>query len=214
MACGSVIGLERSRRLKGAGIRTHSVVAAASCLLMIISKYGFTDLVVSGMEFAGTKGADPSRIAAQIVSGVSFLGVGIIYRDVRYATKGLTTAAGIWAVAAIGMSPLQGDMNALIATCSEYTYLTSGKRVDGTMYSCTSLGTKLGGGIGTALAGWLLAFSGYVGKAAEQSASTLNMLHIMYLWMPMIFNLLITLILTRLNVEQANEELRAEKAGM
>ena len=118
------------------------------------------------------------------------------------------------AIAAIGMSSLQGDMNALIATCSEYTYLTSGKRVDGTMYSCTSLGTKLGGGIGTALAGWLLAFSGYVGKAAEQSASTLNMLHIMYLWMPMIFNLLITLILTRLNVEQANEELRAEKAGV
>ena len=118
------------------------------------------------------------------------------------------------AIAAIGMSPLQGDMNALIATCSEYTFLTSGKRVDGTMYSCTSLGTKLGGGIGTALAGWLLAFSGYVGKAAEQSASTLNMLHIMYLWMPMIFNLLITLILTRLNVEQANEKLRAEKAGV
>ena len=118
------------------------------------------------------------------------------------------------AVAAIGMSPLQGDMNALIATCSEYTYLTSGKRVDGTMYSCTSLGTKLGGGIGTALAGWLLAFSGYVGKAAEQSASTLNMLHSMYLWMPMIVNLLITLILTRLNVEQATEELRAGKAGV
>ena len=60
------------------------------------------------------------------------------------------------AIAAFGMSPLQGDMNALIATCSEYTYLTHGKRVDGTMYSCTSLGTKLGGGIGTALAGWLL----------------------------------------------------------
>ena len=73
-------------------------------VLYIISKYGFTDLVVNGMEFAGTKGADPSRIASQIVSGVSFLGVGIIYRDVRYATKGLTTAAGIWAVAAIGMA--------------------------------------------------------------------------------------------------------------
>ena len=115
------------------------------------------------------------------------------------------------AVAAIGMSPLQGDMNALIATCSEYTFLTHGKRVDGTMYSCTSLGTKLGGGIGTALAGWLLAFSGYVGGAAQQSASTMNMLHIMYLWMPMIFNLLITLILTRLNVEKANEELRKHK---
>ena len=115
------------------------------------------------------------------------------------------------ALAAIGMSPLQGDMNALIATCSEYTFLTHGKRVDGTMYSCTSLGTKLGGGIGTALAGWLLAFSGYVGGAAEQTASTMNMLHIMYLWMPMIFNLLITLILTRLNVEKANEELRKHR---
>ena len=112
------------------------------------------------------------------------------------------------AIAAIGMSPLQGDMNALIATCSEYTYLTTGKRVDGTMYSCTSLGTKIGGGIGTALAGWLLAISGYVGGAAEQSAYCMNMLHIMYLWIPMIINLLITLILTRLNVEKANEELR------
>lgn len=112
------------------------------------------------------------------------------------------------AVAAVGMSPLQGDMNALIATCSEYTYLTTGRRVDGTMYSCTSLGTKLGGGIGTAVAGWLLAYSGYVGGAPQQSASCINMLHIMYLWLPMIFNLLITLILTRLNVEKANEELR------
>ena len=91
------------------------------------------------------------------------------------------------AVAAMGMSPLQG-----------------------TMYSCTSLGTKLGGGIGTAVAGWLLAYSGYVGGAPEQSASCINMLHIMYLWLPMIFNLLITLILTRLNVEKANEELRAK----
>lgn len=114
------------------------------------------------------------------------------------------------AIAAVGMSPLQGDMNALIATCSEYTYLKTGKRVDGTMYSCTSLGTKLGGGIGTAVAGWLLAFSGYVGGAAEQTASCINMLHIMYLWLPMIFNLLITLILSRLNVEKANEELRLQ----
>lgn len=114
------------------------------------------------------------------------------------------------AIAAVGMSPLQGDMNALIATCSEYTYLTTGKRVDGTMYSCTSLGTKLGGGIGTALAGWLLEVSGYVGGAAIQSASCINMLHVMYLWLPMIFNLVITVILTRLNVEKANEELRLQ----
>ncbi len=116
------------------------------------------------------------------------------------------------AIAAVGMSPLQGDMNALIATCSEYTFLRTGNRVDGTMYSCTSFGTKVGGGIGTALAGWLLAFSGYVGGAAEQSASCMNMLHIMYLWMPMIFNLLITIILTQLNVEKAVQDLK-EEAG-
>ena len=115
------------------------------------------------------------------------------------------------AIAALGMSPLQGDMNALIATTSEYTYLTTGKRVDGTMYSCTSFGTKVGGGIGTAVAGWLLAASGYVANAASQSASCMNMLHIMYLWLPMLFNLFITLILTRLNVEKANEELKKEK---
>lgn len=112
------------------------------------------------------------------------------------------------AIASLGMSPLQGDMNALIATCSEYTYLRTGRHVDGTMYSCTSLGTKLGGGIGTALAGWLLELSGYVGGAAVQAASTINMLHIMYLWMPMIFNLIITLVLTRLNVEKAVRELK------
>lgn len=114
------------------------------------------------------------------------------------------------AIAAIGMSPLQGDMNALIANCSEYTYLKTGKRVDGTMYSCTSLGTKLGGGIGTALAGWLLELSGYVGGAAVQSESCINMLHVMYLWIPMIINLIITIILTRLNVEKANEKLKAK----
>ena len=111
------------------------------------------------------------------------------------------------AVAAFGMSPLQGDMNALIATCSEYTYRKTGKRVDGTMYSCTSLGTKLGGGIGTALAGWLLAFSGYVSGASVQSASTMTMLNIMYLWIPFGINLVIALILSQLKVEQAVEQL-------
>ena len=107
------------------------------------------------------------------------------------------------AIAALGMSPLQGNMNALIATCSEYTYLTTGKRVDGTMYSCTSFGTKVGGGIGTAVAGWLLALSGYVGVAEVQSAACMNMLHILYLWMPMVLTILITLILRGLNVEKA-----------
>ena len=114
------------------------------------------------------------------------------------------------AVAALGMSPLQGDMNALIATTSEYTRLTTGKKVDGTMYSCTSFGTKVGGGLGTAIAGWMLAASGYVQNAVTQSQSCVNMLYVMYLWLPMIFNLIITFILIRLNVEKANEELQKQ----
>ena len=114
------------------------------------------------------------------------------------------------AVAALGMSPLQGDMNALIATTSEYTRLTTGKKVDGTMYSCTSFGTKVGGGLGTAIAGWMLAASGYVQNAVTQSQPCVNMLYVMYLWLPMIFNLIITFILIRLNVEKANEELQKQ----
>lgn len=112
-------------------------------------------------------------------------------------------------VAAFGMSPLQGDLNALIASCSEYTFLTKGKRVDGTMYSCTSLGVKIGGGLGTAICGWLLEWSGYERLSAVQPESCLRMLNIMYLWIPMVINLVITLLLTRLNVEDANRRLKA-----
>ncbi len=108
-------------------------------------------------------------------------------------------------VAAIAMSPMQGDLNALIAACSDYTYRTTGKRIDGTMYSCSSLGVKIGGGIGTALTGWLLAAGGYVANAAVQPESCINMLHFMYLWLPMLLNLLITILLSRLTVEKANE---------
>lgn len=115
------------------------------------------------------------------------------------------------AIAAFGMGPWQGDMNAVIASCSEYTYLTKGKRVDGTMYSCTSLGVKLGGGIGTAITGWLLAFSGFNEKLAVQPDSCLNMLNIMYLWLPVVITLLITFIMSKMNVEKANAKLRAER---
>ena len=116
-------------------------------------------------------------------------------------------------VAAFGMSPLQGDLNALIASCSEYTFLTKGKRVDGTMYSCTSLGVKIGGGLGTAICGWLLEWSGYERLSAIQPESCLNMLHIMYLWIPMAINLVITLLLTQLNVEGENRRLKTGDAA-
>lgn len=99
LVCGVVIGYERKNRGKGAGIRTHAIVALASALMMIVSKYGFSDLT----DYAGARGADPARIAAQVVSGVGFLGAGMIYFN-RHLVKGLTTAAGIWATAGVGLA--------------------------------------------------------------------------------------------------------------
>ncbi len=113
------------------------------------------------------------------------------------------------AVAALGQGPWQGDMNAVIASCSEYTYLKTGKRIDGTMYSCTSLGVKIGGGLGTAIAGWMLDLSGFVnGDMAVQPDSCINMMYFMYLWLPFILDLLITVILSFMNVEDANSRLQ------
>ena len=99
--CGFVIGLERKSRSKEAGIRTHAIVCLAACLFMILSKYLAEPLFsdISGSKFTG----DATRIASQVVTGIGFLGAGIIMyrRDVMH---GLTTAAGIWATAAIGMA--------------------------------------------------------------------------------------------------------------
>ena len=113
------------------------------------------------------------------------------------------------AIAALGQGPWQGDMNAAIAACSEYTWLTKHKRVDGTMYSCTSLGVKLGGGLGTAITGWLLAASHFDRALAVQPESCISMLKIMYLVIPFALDAIITFILSRLKVEEANEKLRA-----
>ncbi len=118
------------------------------------------------------------------------------------------------AVAAFGQGPWQGDMNAVIASCSEYTFLTKGKRVDGTMYSCTSLGTKLGGGLGTAISGWLLEISGFSGTLEVQPVSCINMLHFMYLWLPLILNLLILFLLSKMNVEETNAEIKRGRQNL
>lgn len=107
-------------------------------------------------------------------------------------------------VTAFGTSPLQGDMNALIASCSEYTFLTQGKRIDGSMYSCSSFGIKVGASIGTAISGWLLACAGYIENAASQTAGTIQMLYILYLWVPILLSICVTVLLTYLHVEKAN----------
>ena len=98
--CGIFIGLERKNRSKEAGVRTHFVVACASALMMVISKYGFGDIV---SETVGGRGADGARLAAQVVSGIGFLGAGMIFVHKNTVT-GLTTAAGIWATSGVGLA--------------------------------------------------------------------------------------------------------------
>lgn len=98
-ALGALVGLERSKRQKEAGVRTHCIIACTSALFMILSKYAFMDLV----DISGIRGADPARIAAQVVSGISFLGAGVIFKNGN-SIRGLTTAAGMWGTAAVGMA--------------------------------------------------------------------------------------------------------------
>ena len=117
------------------------------------------------------------------------------------------------AVSTIGIAPLQGDLNALIASCSEHTTLKTGYRLEGMMYSCSSLGLKIGGALGTAICGWLLDAAGYVENAAVQSAATVNMLNFLYLWMPVILCTAVGFLLVFLRVEKANEDLLAAKKG-
>ena len=99
-ALGALVGLERSKRQKEAGVRTHCIIACTSALFMILSKYAFVDTAIGA---DGLRGADPARIAAQVVSGISFLGAGVIFKNGN-SIRGLTTAAGMWGTAAVGMA--------------------------------------------------------------------------------------------------------------
>ncbi len=96
--CGYAIGYERNSRSKNAGIRTHLIVSLSAALMIIVSKYGFMDII----NLQGV-GLDPSRVAAQVVSGIGFLGAGMIFVH-NQSVNGLTTAAGIWATSGIGMA--------------------------------------------------------------------------------------------------------------
>ncbi len=95
--CGGMIGYERKNRHKEAGVRTHLMVALASALMMVISKYGFNDIISDTIKL------DPSRVAAGIVTGVGFLGTGMIFMR-KHTINGLTTSAGIWATVGVGMA--------------------------------------------------------------------------------------------------------------
>ena len=109
---GAAIGLEREIRERGAGLRTHLLVSLGSALFTIVSAYGFHSFLASG---ASVVRADPTRIAAQIVTGIGFLGAGAIIRQ-GLSVRGLTTAATLWVVAAIGLAAGAGYYSAAVVT--------------------------------------------------------------------------------------------------
>jgi putative Mg2+ transporter-C (MgtC) family protein len=108
-ALSALIGLEREIQGKSAGLRTQSIVGTSAALILIISKYGFFDVLTPGLVIV-----DPSRVAAQIVSGIGFLGAGLIITR-RGAVHGLTTAAAVWETAAIGMAAGAGLLKLAVA---------------------------------------------------------------------------------------------------
>ena len=110
----------------------------------------------------------------------------------------------------IGNAPMMGTVNALIAEVSTQIYHYEGEHLEGTMYSCSSIGNKVGTGIGGAIAGWILAFSGFDGMAAVQTASAVNVMFGMYVFTPVITGALIVLVIYLLKVEDENKKWEAE----
>ena len=110
--CGGLIGFERTMRAKDAGIRTYTIIAAASALLMFISKYGFCDLNVP-LEVGG---ADNGMVAHQMVNGIGFLCAGVIVKSGGDGQRGLTSACYIWCVCAIGMACGSGMVGEAVFT--------------------------------------------------------------------------------------------------
>jgi putative Mg2+ transporter-C (MgtC) family protein len=133
----SGIGLERELRQKSAGLRTHTLVGLGAALVMLVSKYGFTDVLGSHVDL------DPSRVAAQIVSGIGFIGGGLIFVH-RGAVSGLTTAAGVWLTAGVGMAAGAGLPILAVLTTAAYFLVVYGytpvvRRLPGSSYAPSSL---------------------------------------------------------------------------
>jgi putative Mg2+ transporter-C (MgtC) family protein len=120
LALSAIVGVEREIRQKSAGLRTHTLVGVGAALFVLISKYGFSDVLLPGQVIL-----DPSRVAAQIVSGIGFLGAGLIFVR-RDAVRGLTTAASIWVTAAIGSACGAGLPLLAVATTVAYLIIALG----------------------------------------------------------------------------------------
>lgn len=136
------------------------------------------------------------------------LGIFLIYFSVQ---KNLPMMMLFMFLKGVFAGTLTGTLNALIAEISGYTYRTRGVRIDGMMFSCSSLGVKVGGGLGTAAVGWLLELGGYVGTAAVQTENANNMIFNLYITFPVILGVVITVLLAFMTVEKANQKIDEER---
>ena len=137
----------------------------------------------------------------------SVLGIPMIYFAMQ---KNISMFLLFMFIKGIFAGTLSGSLNALIAEASGYTTRTTGVHMDGMMYSCSSLGVKVGGGIGTAAVGWLLKLGGFVGTATVQSESAIRMIFNLYITFPFVIGIIITVLLAFLDVEKANKKWDAE----
>lgn len=112
----------------------------------------------------------------------------------------------------LGAGPLTGNGNALTSIIADYTYKTTGKKIEGSIFSCASIGIKVGSGLGSVICGWLLGIGGYVPNAAQQPQGAINAINFMYLWIPLILRASIGIICYFLNVEKANADWDAAHA--
>ena len=152
----------------------------------LVKRYGIYRVNLVGMLFS-------------VVFGLVFIPVGYI--------GNLPLMLLVLALRGLGMSPMLGTLNAVIADASTYTYKKNHVHLDGTMFSCSSMGIKLGGGLGTALFGWLLSMGGYENGAAVQSAGAIGMIQFMYIVIPAIVCVLMLAVLWGLNVEKGIKSL-------
>ncbi len=132
-----------------------------------------------------------------------------LYLALNYMGNALCIAFGF---VSLTMCTLGGTFNALVSEAADYTYMKTGKRLDGSMYSCTSFGMKVGGGLGSAISGWLLAAVKFDGLALTQTAACKSMLTFMFAGVPIIISAIVLVIYFFLTVENANAKLRAERA--
>ncbi len=138
------------------------------------------------------------------------LGVFLIYFSLQ---KNLSMMLLFMFLKGVFAGTLTGTLNALIAEISGYTFRTKGARIDGMMFSCSSLGVKVGGGIGTAAVGWLLEAGGYVGTAAVQTEGAISMIFNLYITFPVLLGIVITVLLAFLRVEKENKKIDMERGN-